>query len=64
VHDEPVEEEIPLKRKKISFVDKGKQVPTQIHVPPHGAPSGGDGLFQLPPGGKFRFSGLFVFERP
>jgi len=48
VHDDPEEEEIPLKRKRISSVDKGKQVQTQTHVPSCGAPLGGAGLFQLP----------------
>jgi len=33
VHDEPGEEEIPLKRKRISSADMGKQVQTQIPVP-------------------------------
>jgi len=47
VHDEPEEQEIPLKRKRISSADKGKQVQTHLAVPSRGAPSGGDGMFQL-----------------
>jgi len=48
VHDEPKEEEIPLKRKRISSADKGKQVQTQILFPSQGTPSADDRLFQLP----------------
>ena len=49
VHDEPEEEEdIPLKGKRVSFVDKGKHIQTSAPVLPQGASSAGDGLFQLP----------------
>jgi len=48
VDDEPnKEEEIPLKRKRISSADKSKQVQTQTLGPPQGASSAGDGLFKL-----------------
>jgi len=51
VSEDPKEEEdVPLKRKRISSVDKGKQVQTQTQTPafPRGTSSVGDGLFQLP----------------
>ena len=48
VSEDPKEEEdVPLKRKRISSVDKGKQVQTQTQTPafPRGTSSVGDGLF-------------------
>jgi hypothetical protein len=49
VTDDPAEEEeVPLKRKRIAALDKGKQVQTQVVVSSKGAPPVYKGLFQLP----------------
>jgi hypothetical protein len=42
------EEEVPLKRRKVTTLDKGKQVRTQDVVPSGGVPLADEGLFQLP----------------
>jgi len=49
VSEDPIEEEeVPLKRKQIAPLDKGKQVQTQALVPSKDASSAAEGLFQLP----------------
>jgi hypothetical protein len=42
------EEEVPLKRKRIAALDKGKQVQVQDVAPSRGVPPADEGLFQLP----------------
>ena len=48
VSDDPEEEEVPPKRKRVAPLDKGKQVETQALVPSKDASSVGECLFQLP----------------
>jgi hypothetical protein len=46
--DQVEEEEAPLKRKRVTALDKGKKVQIQEVAPPRGVPSTDEGLFQLP----------------
>jgi hypothetical protein len=49
VTDDPTEEEeVPLKRKRIAALDKGKQVQTQVVVLSKGVPPIDECMFQLP----------------
>jgi hypothetical protein len=46
--DQVEEEEVPLKRKRTSVLDKGKQVQVQDVALSRGVPPADEGLFQLP----------------